>query len=303
MRRRSRFATNLGILLLLIGGRLASAAAEEKELTALEIFDRTLTAFDNQRVALREWQYYQTLTTHQFDGSGNVMARGTWQSIVRPGDPRALEYIGERMEGKLSFFKPESSSSSAAPAPSPSSSPSSTTPPPKSKPHDETEEKNQAESAVDAVRKYNLRDRYNWKRLPDENVAGEGAYVIAFEPKPRQNARSREERFFGLLAGKLWVSRDDFIVLKMEAGLQSPCHLFWILARVTTFQFTYILEPSRGPRLFRLSKATAKTVVSFPFYAVRQKHWLTIDKYEPRTQRGTAPKNPRPSLSPRGENG
>jgi hypothetical protein len=295
MRRRSRFATSFSIFILLLVGRPAFAA-EEKELTALEIFDRALAAFENQRVGLRDWQYYQTLTTHQFDGSGNVIARGTWQSIVRPGDPRPLEYIAERMEGKLSFFKSESSSS-----PAPSASVSSATPSPKSKSREEPEEKNQSESAVEAVRKYNLRERYNWKLLPDENVAGEGAYVIAFEPKPHQNARSREERFFSLLAGKLWVSRNDFIILKMDVALESPCHLFWILARVTTFQFTYILEPSRGPRLFRLSKATAKTVVSFPFYAVRQKHWLTIDKYEPRTPRGTAPKNPRPSLSPRGE--
>jgi hypothetical protein len=267
--------------------------AEEKELTALEIFDRALTSFDNQRSALRDWQYQQTLTTHQFDAAGKVVARGTWQSIVRPGDPRPLEYIAERMEGKLSFFKAES----AQPPPLASASPA---PSQKPKPHDEKEEKNQAESAVEAVRKYNLRDRYSWKRLPDENIGGESAYVLAFEPKPRQNVRSREERFFSLLAGKLWVSRSDFIILKMEVALQSPCQLFWILARVTTFQFTYVLEPSRGPRLFRLSKATAKTVVSFPFFAVRQKHWLTIDKYEPRTARGTAPRNPRPSLSPRG---
>jgi len=294
MRRQFRLATNLSIFILLLAGRL-TFGAEEKELTALEIFDRTLAAFDNQRTALRDWQYYQTLTTHQVDGSGDVIARGVWQSIVRPGDPRPLEYIGERMEGKLSFFKSESSSS-----PSPTSS-ISATPAPKAKPRDEVEEKNQAESAVEAVRKYSLRERYNWKRLLDENVGGEGAYVIAFEPKPRQNTRSREERFFGLLAGRLWVSRSDFAVLKMDAALQSPCQLFWILARVTTFQFTYVLEPSRGPRLFRLSRGTAKTVVSFPFYAVRQKHWLTIDKYEPRTARGTTPKNPRPSLSPRGE--
>src|ERR1051325_7832073 len=125
--------------------------AQEKELTALEIFDHVLAAFDNQRVALREWQYYQTLTTHQFDSSGNVTARGTWQSIVRPGDPRPLEYVAERMEGKLSFFKSESASS---PAPSAGASPA------KSRPADKTEEKNQSESAVEAVRKYNLRDRY-----------------------------------------------------------------------------------------------------------------------------------------------
>jgi len=268
------------------------AIAEEKDLTALEIFDRTLTALDEQRAALRGWQYYQTLTTHQFDSSGNVTARGTWQSIVRPGDSRPLEYVGERMEGKLSFFKSDNSSSSAASHASPSS---------KSKAPDQTDEKNQSQTAVEAIRKYNLRDRYNWKRLPDESVTGESAFVIAFEPKPHQTTRSREENFFSLLSGKIWVSRSDFAVLKMEVALQSPCHLFWILAQVSTFQFTYVLEPSRGPRLFRLSRATAKTVVSFPFFAVRQKHWLTIDKYEPRTARGTAPKNPHPSLAPRGE--
>lgn len=290
--RRSRLATNLWVSFVALAVSL-TATAQEKELTALEIFDRALTSFDAQRAALRDWQYYQTLTTHQMDNAGKVVARGTWQSIVRPGDPRPLEYTAERMEGKLSFFKAESSSSSAAS--------SSATPSAKSKPRDEREEKNQAESTVQAVRKYNLRDRYNWKRLPDENVTGEGAYVLAFQPKPRQNTRSREERFFGLLAGKIWVSRSDFIILKAEAALQSPCHLFWVLARVTTFQFTYILEPSRGPRLFRLSRATARTVVAFPFYAVRQRHWLTVDKFEPRTARGLAPKNLRPTLSPRSE--
>jgi hypothetical protein len=289
--RRSRLVTNLCVscFALLV---CLTAAGQEKELAALEIFDRALTSFDTQRAALRGWQYYQTLTTHQVDSAGKVVARGTWQSIVRPGDPRPLEYTAERMEGKLSFFKAESSSSSTTS----SSAASAAT---KSKPREE--EKNQAESAVEAVRKYNLRDRYNWKRLPDENVGGEGAYVLAFQPKPRQNTRSREERFFGLLAGKIWVSRNDFIILKAEAALQSPCQLFWVLARVTTFQFTYVLEPSKGPRLFRLSRATARTVVAFPFYAVRQRHWLTVDKFEPRTARGLAPKNPRPNLSPRGE--
>jgi hypothetical protein len=267
-----------------------SVIAEESEPNPLEIFDRALAAFDNQRVALHDWQYLQTLTTHQLDSSGAVTARGTWQSIVRPGDPRPLEYVGERVEGKLSFFKSDSTSASSA------SSPSS-----KSKAPEKTEEKNQSETAVEAVHKYNLRDRYNWKRLPDETVTGESAYVISFQPKPNQVARSREERFFSLLAGKLWIAKNDFLVLKMDVALQSPCQLFWIIAQVTTFKFTYLLEPSHGPRLFRLSKAAARTVVTFPFYSVRQKHWLTIDKYEPRTARGTAPKNLHPSLSPRGE--
>ena len=267
---------SLAVLLSALLPAFFAAAEPEDKRTPLAIFDAALAQFENSRVALRKWQYYQTLTTHQLDGAGKVVAKGTWHSIVRPGDPRPLEYTAESMEGKLSFFK--------AGTEEPALARTSGTPEPKTKVEPE---KNQAESAVEAVRKYNLRDRYLWKRLRDENVAGENAYVLAFEPKPKQNAKSREERFFGLLAGRLWVSRTDFTVLKAEASLQSPCQLFWIIARVTTFQLTYELEPVRtGNRLFRLSKATAKSVVTFPFYSVRQNHWQTVDKYEPRTSRG-----------------
>jgi hypothetical protein len=265
------------ILLLLCVASGLRAQTEEKQ-TALGIFDAALAQFESSRVALRKWQYHQTLTTHQLDSAGKVIAKGTWKSIVRPGDPGPLEYTAESMEGKLSFFKAGAEQPEAAEK-------KSGTPAAKKA----EVEKNQAESAVEAVKKYNLRDRYLWKRLPDETVAGEAAYVIAFEPKPKQNTRSREERFFGLLAGKLWVSRTDFTVLKAEAALQSPCQLFWIIARVTTFQVNYEVEPVRaGNRLLRLTKATAKTVVTFPFYSVRQRHWQTVDKYEPRTARGTA---------------
>ena len=255
------------------------AAEQEDKLTPLEIFDAALAKFESNRIALHKWQYYQTLTTHQLDSAGKVVAKGTWKSIVRPGDPKPLEYSCERMEGKLSFFKAGAEEQEAVKKNSGQSKSKTATEP----------EKNQAESAVEAVRKYHLRDRYLWRRLPDEAVAGDDAYVLSFAPKPKQNTRSREERFFGLLAGRMWISRSDFSVLKAEAALQSPCSLFWIIARVTTFQFTYELEPNpTGNRLLRLSKATAKTVVTFPFYSVRQKHWQTVDKYEPRTPRGSA---------------
>jgi hypothetical protein len=275
--RRSRPAPQflLVVFLIILAPRFSEAEEEGDKLKPLVIFDAALAQFESSRVALRKWQYYQTLTTHQLDSAGKVVARGTWTSIVRPGDPRPLEYTAQSMEGKLSFFK--AGAEETAPAKT------SGTPQPKTRVESE---KNQAESAVEAVRKYNLRNRYLWKRLPDETVAGESAYLLAFQPGPRQNTKSREERFFGLLAGRLWISRTDFTVLKAEASLQSPCQLFWVIARVTTFQLTYEAEPIRtGNRLFRLSKATAKTVVTFPFYSVRQNHWQRVDKYEPRSAR------------------
>ena len=259
----------------------SSARAEpEERLSALDIFDAALAKFEANRVALYKWQYRQTLTTQQLDGAGQVIATGTWHSIVRPGDPQPLEYTGESVRGKLSFFGSGAEQPKATPARSAT---------PKGRAAAQTDEKDQAETAAKAVRKYNLRDRYLWKRLPDGTAAGEEAYVLAFAPKPKQNTRSREERFFGLLAGRVWISKRDLTLLRAEGALQSPCSLFWIFARVTTCSFTYELEPERANnRLLRLSTATAKTVVAFPFSTVRQKHWQTVDKYEPRTPRGSA---------------
>jgi hypothetical protein len=274
--RRFRVTIFLVILFFALGEAVPAPAEPDDKRSALGIFDAALAQFEASRVALRKWQYHQTLTTYQFDSDQKVIAKGTWRSIVRPGDPQPPEFTAKSMEGKLSFFEAGAEEPEAA-----TKDPGAVQA--KSKP-----EKNQTESAVEAVRKYNLRDRYLWKRLPDEDAAGEGAYVIAFEPKPKQNTKSREERFFGLLAGKLWVSRTDFTVLKAEAALQSPCQLFWIIARVTAFQLNYEVEPVRaGNRLLRLTKASAKTVVTFPFSSVRQRHWQRVEKYEPRTPRGS----------------
>lgn len=266
------------IPLALLLAVITTATAEQKP-AGLELFDAALAKFEADRIALRRWQYHQTLTTQQFDSGGKVVAKGTWKSIVRPGDPRPLEYTFESMDGQLSFFK--------AGAEEPQSG-ASATPPPKGKPRHDESEKNQAEAAIEAVRKYNLRDRYVWKNAGSEMVSGESAYVLTFEPKPKQNTRTREERFFGQLAGRLWVARSDNTVLKAEASLQSPAHLFWVIARVTVFRLTYKLEPDTGSgRLFRHAKATARTEVAFPFYKVRQKHSLTMEQFEPRKPRGT----------------
>ena len=256
-----------------------AAPAPDPKQNAVAIFDAALAKFERDRVALRKWQYHQTLITHQFDSGGKVVAKGTWKSIVRPGDPRPLEYIAESMEGRLSFFKAGAEEPAAPGQPTPTAKPKPT--------RDDHDEKNQAESAIEAVRKYNLRNRYIWTLGGTENVHGESAYVLRFKPKPKQNTKSREERFFGLLAGRLWVSRSDYTVLKAEAALQEPANLFWIIARVTKFRVTYDLQPSAGNRLLRHSKATARTEVAFPFYTVRQRHWLTTEKYEPRTPRGS----------------
>ncbi len=271
-----RFRRSDGLSLAIVLGAaiftrpIEAAPLSHENLSALEIFDAALAKFDADRAALSHWQYRQTLTTEQLDRDGKVTAKGVWHSIVRPGDSLPLEYTEKHVEGKISFFEagadeqPSANHKAAAASPSPKAV--------QSKP-------NETESIVQAVHKYHLRDRYEWHRLADGKAAGEEAYVLTFTPKPNQNTSTREERFFGHLAGRMWISRRDFTVLRAEGALQSPSSLFWVIARVTIFRFNYDAQPVTGSdRILRLSRATATTVVSFPFYKVRQKHWQTVDK-------------------------
>src|SRR5581483_7555202 len=109
-----------GILALTVflGGALPAAeeTSPKAASSALEIFDAAFAKFQADRIALRHWQYHQTLTTEQFDSDGKVTAKGTWHSIVRPGDPRPLEYTGKSVQGQLSFFEPDEKPSPASAA-------------------------------------------------------------------------------------------------------------------------------------------------------------------------------------------
>ncbi len=258
-------------------------AAQESDPAALALFDAALAKIETRAVPLRKWQYRQTLTTHQLDDDGQVTATGMWKSIFRPGDKDPIEYVSEELQGMLTFFHkdPEKSTDKTAKP----VAPESTATPVDDNAEGDSSSNIRVDSLADAVRKYSLRDRYLWTCLPDEKAAGEASAVIAFKPKPGLPIKTREQRFFSQLGGKIWISRQDFTVLKSEGALLDPYRLFWIIARITKLEFNYEVESSPANRLLRKSQASAETVVSFPFKSVRQKHWLAVEKFESRTPR------------------
>lgn len=269
----SRFLPLLAVLLV-----THSALAQESDPAALALFDAALAKIQTRAIPLHKWQYHQTLTTHQFDSDDKVTAKGTWKSIFRPDEKDPIEYVSEELEGTLNFFHkaPEKPAKTDA-TPTKISEPDAE--------NDDSQSNNRIESLADAVSKYSLRDRYLWSCLPDEKVVGETAAVIVFTPKPGVPVKTREQRFFSQLSGKIWISREDFTVLKSEGALLEPYRLFWIIARITKLTFTYEVEPDPASRILRKSQASAETVVAFPFNTVHQKHWLEVDKFEPRTPR------------------
>ena len=262
-------------LLLLAGCFLAGMApAQETPRTALEIFESALTRAAERQQKFLAWQYYTTLTTQQYDDEGSVTGKGTWRMINRPGEKPSFRVLSESREGKLTFIedKPEGKKDKKGGSGGGSSVGG-----------DDDPEKNL--SVVEAAKKYGLRDRYLWTRLPDATIRGERAWVIGFEPRPGAPAKGKEERFFNLLGGKIWVSQADSSALRMTASLRSPYRLFWIIARLTELDLTYDLLPGPGDPLLRLSRGTAKSTVSLPFNTVRQRHSIAVEKFEPRTAR------------------
>lgn len=250
-------------------------AAQEDRRSALEIFDAAMARTERQQALLRPWQYHSTLTTRQYDEDGTIVGKGVWRLLIRPGERESFQVLSDTREGKLTLLedKPDEKAKKGGASSGPADG---------GKKEDDT----QPGSAVEAVRKYSLRERYTWTRLPDGTAAGERAYVLRFEPRPGQSARSRQERFFSHLGGTIWISQEDFAPLKLTAGLRSTYRLFWIIARLTQLDLSYEVAPARGgERLFRLSRAHVKSTVSLPFSTVRQQHWVSVDRYEPRTAR------------------
>ncbi|MEO7931704.1 MAG: hypothetical protein ABIT76_00950 [Chthoniobacterales bacterium] len=255
--------------------------AQESDPAALALFDSALAKIQARAIPLRKWQYRQTLTTQQFDSDGTVIATGTWKSIFRPDEKDPIEYTSEELDGTLTFF--HKGAEKTADKPTKSDQPDSTPTP--AADDDDSSSNTRIDSLADAIRKYSLRDRYVWTCLPDEKAAGESAAVIAFNPKPGLPIKTREQRFFAQLTGKIWISRQDATVLKSEGALLEPYRLFWIIARITKLEFNYEVESNPDNRLLRKSRASAETVVVFPFKTVHQQHSLVVDKYEPRTPR------------------
>ena len=65
-------------------------------------------------------------------------------------------------------------------------------------------------------------DAYNFRMLADENVDGHATWVIQGEPRPGYKPRSRQADILHKLHGKLWIAKDDYRWVKMEAEVTRP---------------------------------------------------------------------------------
>ena len=74
-------------------------------------------------------------------------------------------------------------------------------------------------------------DAFSFRLLSDEVVEGRPAYVLDALPKPDYQAKTKYGKMFSKVHGKLWVDKEDFGWVKVEANVLAPFSMFF-LARV-----------------------------------------------------------------------
>ncbi|MDW8349838.1 MAG: hypothetical protein RML49_06210 [Verrucomicrobiae bacterium] len=86
---------------------------------------------------------------------------------------------------------------------------------------------------------------------------GYPAYVLGFKPLADQKPFSnRMEKVLAHLAGKMWVSQTDYIILKTEAELSRSIDLAWFFASMRSMRLDYEAQRIEGlgfvPKMFKL---------------------------------------------------
>ena len=75
-------------------------------------------------------------------------------------------------------------------------------------------------------------EAFDFKLIGEETINGRPAYVLAATPHPGYQPRSKQANMFSKVQGKLWVDKEDFGWMKIDAQVMQPFAMGFFLARV-----------------------------------------------------------------------
>jgi hypothetical protein len=75
-------------------------------------------------------------------------------------------------------------------------------------------------------------DAFAFELLREETINGHPAYALAATPKKRTGPLSRADKVLSGMHGTIWIERDTFHVVLVEADVVKPVPIYGILARV-----------------------------------------------------------------------
>jgi hypothetical protein len=136
---------------------------------------------------------------------------------------------------------------------------------------------------------------FNFRLVGEQVVDGRQAYILQATPKPGYRAHSKYGKVFSKVQGKLWVDKQDFGWIKVDANVVAPFSMGLFLARVNPgthilFEQTRVGEGIWLPRRIEI-KADAKIlflknyqmqeVITYSDYRPAQPSQVVAERWEP----------------------
>ena len=240
------------ILFLALFARIA-AQAETADPEIGRMLERALADAENFRKQLRTIQYEARMHVQEWDGRGRWRGTADGVAIVRPGDPKPMMFVSREVHGKVRL--PENS--------------------------DDSKDKDEKEVTLqEFAREHRIAERFAFEVTGSEEVAGERARRVSFNPKPNQPEKNTADRFLDTISGTAWVTEGGNKLVKFEMQLARPFQLFWIFAVLKELTIRYeLLEPGD---ILGHAKLQVAFALRTPIYSIRQLHDVEMDKFRRR---------------------
>jgi hypothetical protein len=243
-----------GICVALLVLFAASSRGEALDPEVGRMLERAVQQADNLRKELQTSEYEAKMRVQEWDARGRLRGTAKAHALVRPGTTRSMTFISREVEGKVRL------------------------------PNEKEEAKDEEKPVTmqDFAREHRIAERFEFRVIGTEVVAGQPTRRVAFEPKTEQpEKKSTADRFLSTISGTAWVSEGENKLLKFDLKLLRPFQLLWIFAVLKELTIEYeLLEPGEILGHARLKVLFALTT---PVYSLRQLHEVDLDKFRRRT--------------------
>ncbi len=186
------------------------------------ILQNILRSDDEMHQKMKRFEYDQHVLTRKYNSAGKEVEKKELTIRVRPGGQTLLSVVAD----KSGVVKTEDESA--------------------------LKETKAAQESRKMVSKFSVREllpRFDVWLIGEEAWQNYPAYVLGFKPKPKGNQKPYAdlmEKVIAHLAGKIWVSKTDYIILRTEAELSEPIDLAWFFANMQSMSFRFEAQRVSG---------------------------------------------------------
>jgi len=133
---------------------------------------------------------------------------------------------------------------------------------------------------------------FDFKLLAEPQINGRQAYLVQCTPKPGYHARGKYGKMFSKVEGKVWVDKQDFGWIKVDAKVTEPFSMGLFLARVQPGSHIDFEQTRMGDGLWMPQRIQVKAEARILFIKnYVQDEVITYSDYRPaqHTQVASAP--------------